>query len=65
MSRKSNTREKARFRELAERTLEAYRKLNSAAAEASFPRGRQVKGEELTRASELLESVVAALKGAA
>ncbi len=55
--------EKARLRELARKTLEAYRKLNSAAADASFARERQLNREPLKSASELLEGVVAEIKG--
>ncbi len=65
MSKNNTKNDKARIRELAQRTLEAYRKLNSAAAEASFSRSRKTEAEDLTRAGELLEAVVADLKGAA
>ncbi|UCF20371.1 MAG: hypothetical protein JSU87_02905 [Gemmatimonadota bacterium] len=65
MSKRDTQADKTRIRELAQRTLEAYRKLNSAAAEAAFSRSRKNEAEDLTRAGELLEAVVADLKGAA
>lgn len=63
MSKKQMTEEKIRLRELASRTLEAYRSLNSAAAEASTARGESRRGDGLARAGELLESVVTQIKG--
>ncbi len=44
MSRKQMTDEKVRLRELASQTLEAYRNLNSAAAEASITQERPAPG---------------------
>jgi len=55
--------ERDRFRELASQTLEAYRNLNTVAAEASFGRDGGVDGDGLARASQLLESVLAEIKG--
>lgn len=64
MSKKQMTEEKIRLRELASQTLEAYRSLNSAAAEASTAHGESRRGGDgLARASELLESVVTQIKG--
>ena len=57
--------ERRRLRELARQTLEAYRELNAAAAESAFSRGDGPNGENMTRAGELLESVVAELRGTA
>jgi hypothetical protein len=55
--------EKARLRELARRTLEAYRKLNSAAAQASFARNPAPNGDPLADVSEVLEGVLADIRG--
>jgi hypothetical protein len=57
--------ETLRLRELAGRTLEAYRRLNTAAAAAAYSDNGRQRGEEVSRAGELLEKVVAELKGAA
>jgi hypothetical protein len=57
--------EQARLRELARRTLEAYRQLNSAAAAFSFENNKRPSNDNLTRAGELLEAVVAEIKGTA
>jgi hypothetical protein len=57
--------EKERLRELACQTLEAYRSLNSVAAEASYGRNGDVDGDGLARAGELLEAVIAEIKGTA
>jgi hypothetical protein len=57
--------EKVRLRELACRTLEAYRNLNTVAAEASLLGSDKPNGEGLTRAGELLEVVIAEIKGTA
>lgn len=65
MSKDQRNRDQLRLRELAGRTLEAYRRLNTAAAEAAYSKNGDLKGEELSRAGELLEKVVAELKGAA
>lgn len=65
MIKKSTNEEKVRLRELARRTLEAYRKLNSAAADASFTRNRELDREPLNSAGELLEGVIAEIKGPA
>ena len=54
--------ERDRYRELASQTLEAYRNLNTVAAEASFGRNGSVDGAGLARASELLESVLAEIE---
>ncbi len=59
------TDEKVRLRELASQTLEAYRNLNSAAAEASITHGDRPPGNGLARAGELLEAVVSEIKGTA
>ncbi|MGD2154856.1 MAG: hypothetical protein PVG79_16445 [Gemmatimonadales bacterium] len=56
--------EQKRLRELARQTLEAYRELNAAAAESAFVRGNP-NGESMVRAGELLESVLAELRGTA
>lgn len=52
-----------RLRELARRTLEAYRSLNQAAAAAAFVGNREPDGERLSRAGELLEGVIAEING--
>lgn len=65
LSRKQLKDEKARLRELACRTLEAYRNLNTVAAEASLLGNDKPDGEGLTRAGELLEVVIAEIKGTA
>ncbi len=51
-----------RLRDLARQTLEAYRNLNEAAAEAAFSRNGSVNGTSLERATEILEEVVAGIK---
>lgn len=56
--------EQKRLRELARQTLEAYRELNAAAAESAFVRSDGPNGESMARAGELLESVLAELRGA-
>lgn len=61
MSKKQMIEEKVRLRELASQTLEAYRRLNSAAAEAST--GESRRGDGLAKASELLQSVVTQING--
>ncbi len=53
-----------RLRELARQTLEAYRNLNEAAAEAAFSRNGSVNDASVERASELLEEVVSGLRQA-
>lgn len=53
--------EQERLRELARRTLEAFRELNRAAAAASLLNGDQ-EGAELARASKLLDEILADLK---
>ncbi|NIN72304.1 MAG: hypothetical protein GTO46_10395 [Gemmatimonadetes bacterium] len=57
--------EQKRLRELARQTLEAYRELNAAAAETAFVRSNGPNGESMARAGELLESVIAELRGTA
>jgi hypothetical protein len=57
--------EQKRLRELARQTLEAYRELNAAAAESAFVRSDGPNGESMVRAGELLESVLAELRGTA
>jgi hypothetical protein len=52
-----------RLRELARRTLEAYRKLNEAAADAAFVGNRELNGESVSRAGQLLEGVIAEING--
>ena len=52
------------LRELARQTLEAYRNLNEAAAEAAFSRSGSVNGARVERANEILEEVVAGIKQA-
>ncbi|NIW35855.1 MAG: hypothetical protein GWN32_04760 [Gemmatimonadetes bacterium] len=52
-----------RLRELARRTLEAYRNLNAAAADAAFVRSGKLNGESISRAGKLLEDVIAEIKG--
>lgn len=60
--------ERARLRELARQTLEAFRKLNSAAAEASYPGNGKGNGggmpgaENMSGAIQLLEEVLAEIK---
>lgn len=63
MAKKHVREERDRLRELASQTLEAYRNLNTIAAEASFGRNGGIDGDGLARASELLESVLAEIKG--
>ena len=53
-----------RLRELARQTLEAYRNLNEAAAEAAFSRNGSVNRASVERASKLLEEVVSGLRQA-
>lgn len=59
---KHHPQDKARLRELATQTLEAYRSLNTVAAEASFAGNSDTNGEGLNRAGKLLETVIAELK---
>jgi len=54
-----------RLRELARQTLAAYRELNAAAAEAAFVRSKSPNGESMVRAGDLLEAVIAELRGTA
>jgi hypothetical protein len=54
--------EQTELRDLAGRTLEAYRELNSAAADAAYGDASKVGGENLARAGEILESVLSSLK---
>lgn len=63
MAKKQSREERDRYRELASQTLEAYRNLNTVAAEASFGRNGSLDNEGLARAGELLESVLAEIKG--
>ncbi len=63
MSKKQMVEEKIRLRELASQTLEAYRRLNMAAAEASTAQGETRRGDGLDKASELLQSVVTQING--
>lgn len=65
MSKKQIRDERDRLRELACQTLEAYRNLNSVAAEASFGRNGGVEGDGLARAGELLEAVIAEIRDTA
>lgn len=62
MSKKQVKEERDRLRELACQTLEAYRNLNTVAAEASFGRNGSVDGEGLARAGELLEAVISEIR---
>jgi hypothetical protein len=64
VAKKQAREERDRYRELASQTLEAYRSLNTVAAEASFGRNGGVDGDGLARAGELLEAVLAEIKGA-
>jgi hypothetical protein len=57
--------EQKRLRELARRTLEAFRELNAAAADMAFVRSTGPKGENMTRAGDLLEAVIAEIRGTA
>lgn len=54
-----------RFRELAGRTLEAYRQLNELAAETYYRATKRSGDDELTRATELLQEVLSELKSTA
>lgn len=63
MSKNGLNGNRSQLRELASRTLEAYRTLNMAAAEASYVGSAKPTGGSLARASELLESVVTEIKG--
>jgi hypothetical protein len=65
MSGEKRKAEQKRLRELARQTLEAYRELNAAAAESAFVRSGGPSGESMVRAGELLESVLAELRGTA
>lgn len=59
------TRERQRrLRSLAVRTLEAYRALNEAAADAALPIRARRGSDGLARAAELLEGVLEELKDA-
>jgi len=60
---KNRTDDKVRLREMARQVLEAYRSLNSVAAEASLLGHKTPNGEGLARAGELLESVITEIKG--
>ena len=51
-----------RLRALAGQTLEAYRALNEAAADASLPERARRNGDDLSKAGDLLEAVLAELK---
>jgi hypothetical protein len=62
VSDKRSVEEKQRLRELAARTLEAYRNLNSAAARAVYTGNGPAGGEGLKRAGDLLESVLAEMR---
>lgn len=55
--------QKKRLRELARQTLAAFRELNAAAAEASFIRAKGPNGESMVRAGDLLEAVLAEIRG--
>jgi hypothetical protein len=55
--------QKVWLRGLAVQTLEAYRNLNSLAADAAFVRNSKPGTTELNRASELLEAVIDEIKG--
>lgn len=63
VSKNGSREERAHLRELAIKTLEAYRNLNAVAANAAYAGGAG-NGDGLARASELLESVLSELKGA-
>ena len=64
MSKKGLEGNRSQLRDLAARTLEAYRTLNTAAAEASHVGGSsKPNGNSLGRATELLEAVVTEIKG--
>jgi hypothetical protein len=52
------------MRSLAVRTLEAYRALNEAAADAALPARARRGSDGLARAAELLEGVLEELKDA-
>jgi len=65
VSKKQVKEERDRLRELACQTLEAYRNLNTVAAEASFGRNGSVDSEGLARASELLEAVISEIRNTA
>jgi hypothetical protein len=49
-------------RDLAGRTLEAYRELNTVAAEAAYRDNGKASSESLARASELLEGVLSVIR---
>lgn len=55
--------QKKRLRELARQTLAAFRELNAAAAEASFMGNQGPNGESMVRAGDLLEAVLAEIRG--
>lgn len=57
-----NKERQERLRSLARQTLEAYRVLNECAADCALPARVRKNGDGITRASALLEQVVAELK---
>ncbi len=65
MANQKSKAEGRQLRELARQTLQAFRELNAAAAEAAFVRGESPNGESMVRAGDLLEAVIAELRGTA
>jgi hypothetical protein len=63
LSKNGTKEQKVWLRDLAVQTLEAYRNLNSVAADAAFVRNAKAHTTELNRASEILEAVIAEIKG--
>jgi hypothetical protein len=63
LSKNGTKEQKVWLRDLAVQTLEAYRNLNSVAADAAFVRNSKPHTTELNRASEILEAVIAEIKG--
>lgn len=63
MSNNGSGDDRARLRELASRTLEAYRNLNAVAASAAYAQDGTPDTSGLVRAGELLEEVIAELRG--
>ena len=63
MANEKEKAERKRLRDLARKTLEAYRELNAAAAEASLIGKKGPNGDSMVRAGDILEGVLAEIRG--
>ncbi len=63
MSKNGSGEQREWLRELASRTLEAYRRLNAVAANAAYAKDGKPDTSGLSQAGELLEEVIAELRG--